>query len=353
MLMVVMLHVLGQGGILNTSESINYWIAWLLEISAYCAVNCYALISGYVGIYSGFKLSNLVFLWCRVAFYSISITIICKCLFPDEVGIKMVISSFIPTLSGKYWYFTAYALLFLFIPLLNEGLKRLSKRKLVFVLVSVIFTVSVIQPFTNMLGVDNSNLNGGYSTWWLMILYLIGGYVRKYGLFNKITSHRTGFFVFMYFAFVLTTWFSKLLMYFLSNLIWGETKFDRILISYQSITVLGAAVALLLAFEKIEIRKALLKAVTFFAPLAFSVYLIHEHSQIIDRLIMDRFIRIAKLPFYQMIPLIIGIVLGIFLVCSLTDLIRHGLFKILKLKEKLRKTEITVKYKFFAEKNKN
>ena len=62
MFMVVILHVLGQGGILNTvsSLSLNYEIAWFLEISAYCAVNCYALISGYVGINSKFKFTNII-----------------------------------------------------------------------------------------------------------------------------------------------------------------------------------------------------------------------------------------------------------------------------------------------------
>jgi surface polysaccharide O-acyltransferase-like enzyme len=41
MFMVVILHVLGHGGILKQAEpfTTKYWIAWLLEISCYCAVN--------------------------------------------------------------------------------------------------------------------------------------------------------------------------------------------------------------------------------------------------------------------------------------------------------------------------
>lgn len=62
MLMVVTLHVLGHGGVLKIAESEKYWIVWFLEISAYCAVNCYALISGYVGVYSKYKFSNLALL---------------------------------------------------------------------------------------------------------------------------------------------------------------------------------------------------------------------------------------------------------------------------------------------------
>ena len=49
MFMVVVLHVLGQGGVLKAAKNGQYIISWLLEIIAYCAVNCYAIISGYVG----------------------------------------------------------------------------------------------------------------------------------------------------------------------------------------------------------------------------------------------------------------------------------------------------------------
>ena len=57
MFLVCILHVLGHGGILNntTENTVNYNVAWIMNISAYCAVNCYALISGYVGIKSKFK----------------------------------------------------------------------------------------------------------------------------------------------------------------------------------------------------------------------------------------------------------------------------------------------------------
>ena len=45
MFMVVVLHVLGHGGILNAATGINYSISMLLRICAYCAVDCYAIIS--------------------------------------------------------------------------------------------------------------------------------------------------------------------------------------------------------------------------------------------------------------------------------------------------------------------
>ena len=62
MILVVMLHVLGHGGVYARTEllSDNYKVAWFMEAFAYCSVNCYALISGYANVKSGFKFRRFV-----------------------------------------------------------------------------------------------------------------------------------------------------------------------------------------------------------------------------------------------------------------------------------------------------
>ena len=70
MILVAVLHVLGQGGVISEAGKHTpfnaYKVAWFLEIAAFCAVNCYAAISGYVGIKSKFKYSNIIYLWLQV-----------------------------------------------------------------------------------------------------------------------------------------------------------------------------------------------------------------------------------------------------------------------------------------------
>lgn len=63
MFMIITLHTLGHGGIVwnKNLEGINYDIAWLLEIMSFCAVNCYAMISGYVGINSRIRYYKLIY----------------------------------------------------------------------------------------------------------------------------------------------------------------------------------------------------------------------------------------------------------------------------------------------------
>ena len=61
MIMIVMLHTLGHGGILRSVSflSVHYQIAWLLEVIAFGAVNTYAMISGFVSVDSHFRQHEL------------------------------------------------------------------------------------------------------------------------------------------------------------------------------------------------------------------------------------------------------------------------------------------------------
>ncbi len=351
MMMVVTLHVLGHGGILSAAVSVNYWVLWLLEIMVFCAVNCYALISGYVGVCAKYKLSNLVVLWLRVLFYTVSITLICKCLFPESVDTRTLVSAFFPVISNHYWYFSSYVLLFLLIPVLNEGLNRLSKESLGFILLAIITGASLLRPFVRLLGGDVFALLDGYSAWWLMILYLIGGYIRKYGLFNKLKSHRTVIFFVLYIASASITLLSKLCIGFISKRVLGAVQYDGLLVHFQSITILAEAVFLLLAFEHIKTGRLFSKILVFLSPLTFGVYLIHEQFQIKSRIVVDRFAWIATLPVYCAIPLIILIVLCIYVICSIIELLRFWLFKIFRVKERCEQLELIIRTRLGKQRN--
>lgn len=76
MLMIVVLHILAHGGLLGTKTELpggRYEIVWFLETAAYCGVNCYALISGYVGVDREYRFTKIVPLHFQVLFYTIGI----------------------------------------------------------------------------------------------------------------------------------------------------------------------------------------------------------------------------------------------------------------------------------------
>lgn len=76
MLMIVTLHMLGHGGVLDNMPPMSrcYQVAWLIEIACYGAVNCYALASGFLTARCNIR--KLMELWLQVMFYSLLITML-------------------------------------------------------------------------------------------------------------------------------------------------------------------------------------------------------------------------------------------------------------------------------------
>ena len=109
MFMVLMLHFIpiDIGDALSIKEQVLYFF----ECACYCAVNCYALISGYVGIRKKeLKYSNLIYLWIQVVFYSLMSYLILMIMGDTSFSVKSFIKLFRPVFNGTYWYFTAYFL---------------------------------------------------------------------------------------------------------------------------------------------------------------------------------------------------------------------------------------------------
>ena len=190
MLMIVVLHILGQGRVLDNTEflSVNYTVAWLIEIGALCAVNCYALISGYVGLGAKHKYTGIAMLWLQVLFYNVVITLLVTTLRDDiPVGLSTYVKMFLPVTTKPYWYFTAYFALFFVMPCYNCMIEHMPRNQLRMILTVIVVLFSVVPT---MIESDLFDLVGGYSFVWLSLLYILGGYFRKYHVLeNKTLSY--------------------------------------------------------------------------------------------------------------------------------------------------------------------
>ena len=341
MWMVAILHVLGAGGVLNSAAplSADYETAWLLETAAFCAVNCYALLSGYVGVKVRFRYANLALLWCQVAFYTILIPILFAVLKPRSVGAKEVIRGFFPAMSNHYWYFTAYFAMFFFIPAFNFLVSRLNRRQMKALAVSLVAVFSVLptvfqSDVWEKFPADVFVLYQGYSPLWLAVLYLLGACARKYELLAKV-SWVKALAVYAYGLCVLLTWGEKWLVEGLRMRFLGEFIPGGILVSYTSPTMLLAALALLAAFANLPIPKWAAKPIAFFAPLSFSVYLIHVHPLVWQYVMWGRFAAFGSYGTVKLAAYVLAAALGIYLLCSLIDCMRAFLFRRLRLRQRL------------------
>ena len=147
----------------------------------------------------------------------------------------------------------------------------MKKRQLIFCIGMILLFFSGIQTLFYS---DAFGTNDGYSAIWLMILYLVGGYIRKYG---QSENGKAAKFLIGYFVMTGLTWLSKFIIEILTLHFLGEVRAGNYLINHKSPTIVLAAVCLFLFFEKVKIPPFFEKMTGVLSPMAFGVYLIHVH----------------------------------------------------------------------------
>jgi len=316
MLMVVILHVLGVGGILNASVegSAAYNAAWLLESANICAVDCFGLVSGYVLCRGHYRRSRLLSLWLRVVFESLIITAVFAAVKVGSVGTGEWFKAVTPVIHNVYWYFTAYFALFFFVPYINKMLAALSKKELASLAVSIVF---VFVFLGNILKNDIFFLHGGYGFLWLFCLYILGACMRSIEIRPKLSKYC---FLLAYALLVILAWV-------IMKLIKSQAS-----IAYTSPLVLFAAMCLLLFFRRLEFKShGAQKLISMLSRTSFGVYIIHTHPLIWTFLLADRFVRYQQFSIPAMLGAVILTAAAIYSVCTLCDWLAEKFFKLIRI----------------------
>ena len=335
MFFVVLIHTFDQGGVLSSigdKGSVKYITAYFFYACGLCCVDCYALISGYVGIKSkGFRPSRLIVLWLQVLFYTVGITALFSVKRPDLVLAANWKHALMPITAKQYWYITAYFGLFFLMPIINLGIGSFTRRQAKVMLV-VIFAAYVVLPYINLVSFFeySENIRSlwglGSDMIWLMVMYIIGGLLKK---LEPIKN---------------TNKIIMLILYFLCVLITTATNVRGIKIFFGngSVTMVLAAIALLMIFSKIRFNSPayengggiLKKLIALMSPTALGVYLIHVHRLPWLNYFPGYAKLFAKHNTFVMICLVILSSLLIYIVCSAIDRFRYELFSLLRLKER-------------------
>lgn len=329
MIMIPLLHILGHGGVLESTTplTVQNESLWLIETAAYCAVDVYALISGYVSYGRRHKYSNIIYLTFQVMFYTVITTTAFYFYRPELVNMKTILGAVFPFAFGTYWYFTAYFCLFFLIPFLNLAIEKFDKATMQKLILSCLLVFSVLPTlFQN----DFPLLNRGNSFLWLAVLYVVGAYIKKYGNSFKYKNQRN---LYSYLIIVAITWLSKIVIELLTSKVLGEPKGGKYLIGYNSPLIVMCAVFLLIYFSNIKCGKGLIKFISFFAPVSFGVYLLHEEPLIKETLITGAFVRYLSFNPIITVLSVIGTAICIWLLGSLIDRIRLEIFNLLKIKQ--------------------
>lgn len=308
MLMIVSLHYLGHGGVIHSPDSTNYYLGWMLESLSYVAVNCYVLISGYLLINSTkFRFKRVFDIWLQVFFYSVGIFLIF--IYTQDTPISL--APFMPIKFKIYWFATAYLGLYLFHPYINQVLKLIDRKSFNRLIVIIVILLSVM----SFSGIDTFQVEGGYSLIWMIALYIVGAYIRL----RDFKSDSLAMFG-IYFVLSLLTYLMKLNFD-------GDINLD-VLYAYNSITVLGASVALFMCFKDLKLDVPVVSHFfRFLGPLTFGVYLIHENPYI--REVLWKYLDVTA--YYNSTDFFknyVISVLSVFIVCALIEKVRQVVFNI-------------------------
>ncbi len=274
MLFVVMHHYFRHGGgtVWPDFGTIEYIVYWCIDAFVFVCVNLFVLVSGYCLVTTEFKLSRIVRLWVEVEFYSVACTLICKFL-GNEISVAQLLKSAVPFTTEAYWYVTAYAILLCFCPFINKLLDCLSKQQYI-ALIAAINIICVVLP--TVLVWERDLITTGMDYEWLIPLYIIGGYIRKFGIPCGKNKALVG-----YVLCSLITGLVRVPLGLVSNRIVGSYVLSGLFFRYNSITVVMASVFLFWFLLNLNIGNDRLKrTIIWFGPLTFAVYLIHDNSNV-------------------------------------------------------------------------
>lgn len=325
MLMIVSLHVLFRGGALENINqvNINFTFAWLLEAIAYTSVDMFVLITGYLCIDKCFKSKRILQIITITLFYSWIFLILQVLIFKDYKNINSLITSILPISTGHYWFVTTYILLAIFYPFINKGIENISLISYRIIILLGIVCFSIIPTFMPLSDI-NISLNGGTNLLWFIVLYLIGGYIRKFGAnMSSISSFKIAL------VNIIIVFSSKIIVFMLTTRIIGREIGSAVWYHHNSIFILLASIFIFIGFINLN-NKQPSKLILKFSKLAFGVYIIHENIYI-KEIIWPLVVKYQELNKLYWPIFVIFIILVIYLSCSFIEYIRLKLFELIRI----------------------
>ena len=226
-----------------------------------------------------------------------------------------------------------------FLPVINKGITILTEYELKLVVISTIGIFAFWRGIQNPKN-DVFHLKGGFTVLWLLTFYITGTYIGKYRVVyigvKKYMFCVICLFIYSFSTFLFYKSFNKELAiikgYYKSKII--KILNQIITENYDSPIKIIQSISMTLFFLQIKYNKYLSKIISFFGPLTFGIYLMHDNklikSKIVSKLFMNEPI---NLSLNSTIILFLVKGLKIFFICIFIDYLRHLIFALLRIKK--------------------
>lgn len=232
----------------------------------------------------------------------------------------MIVNSLFPLTQNQYWYFSSYFGLYLMIPFINRMINTLSKKEMQL----GILIINILGFFSLIFRADPFKLSLGYSMIWLVFIYFIGAYIKK---FVDITSINKNKLIKNYLFVNLSLFFITAIisLYYKGNLI--LPNLPTLFIAYSSPFIIFSSIFFFEFILSLKItNKQFIKTILFVSPMTFSVYLISTHPIVFKYIIKDMMKNYADKNIIISLIALLLISFSIFVICCIIDLVRKKIF---------------------------
>ena len=353
MLMIIVLHVYTYGGLnqLSNAQGGRFEVMSDFMWSFFrTPVNVFMIITGYFMSKDvlDFKKSyrRIPKVYVTMLFYSILLTVLSFIIYsnngfsPSETANKLeiatinklsgrfavysIIKMFFPLLSKQWYFLTNYVIILLLSPFINKVLVEIDKKQfkillgLLFVFLSIYPTISTIEYGKSMIS--------------FLFMFIIGAYLKR---FVK-DDEKLHFKYLGYFVGLCIIDFS--LYYFLGNVTFNKVGFYNASVfgQFSNPFVILESVSIFLFFRGFQFKS---RIINYIAGTTIGIYAIHEHplirsfiwshNELGDPNLYNNFLGIM---------FVIATIFKIFIICSVIDMARQGLFSgVTKLVQKFKK----------------
>ena len=149
---------------------------------------------------------------------------------------------------------------------------------------------------------------------WMVFVYSLGGYIRKYGMLTRFPAARL---ILLSLACYLLNYLSIVI----SRVLYPGGAVKVFSIELQSLPMLAIAVLLFLGFTRLRMKHS--RVINFIASMTFGIYLIHEDQSFryfLWRTLLDN---ASMADSNMLIPYSVAVIVCVFIACAAIELMRQ------------------------------
>lgn len=313
MFMIVMHHSVYHGLFDGNHHltSLQSIVAGWLGMFGKVGVDIFIIISGYFLITTTKnRFERLKITYREIWIYSILFFLLNLIFHIKKTTLKLTLQAVMPIIFGEYWFMTAYVILILLIPFINQLIQHLDKQKYQQLLI-ILILFSIVIPT-----IPKTNVQENYLALFIT-LYLTGGYFRLYPTDYSVITKR----LLAGAGFILSLLILGGSVVILKSM--GSKELLDFAITHNAFVYLMAC-SLFILFKHLHIanRYSFIAAAS---STTLGIYLIHDNP-IVRQLIWKKLFHLNTLTFSsttEMVVMITVMALTIFLVCMWIDFIRQ------------------------------